>query len=540
MAGRPDGAPGLLVTPTATKPLVSLGWQLVSWIETLLCHGPGDIVGEPLDLDDEIVGFIVLAYALDDRTGRRLVTDATLSRPKGRAKSEIAGALACAELLGPVRFRGWAEGGETSWWGYTYSPGEPMGRPVTSPFIRCLATEETQAGNTYDNVEVMLTQGRIAEELHGLDVGKTRTIAAGGGEIRVSTAGAASKDGGKETFAVADEVHLYVLPEHQAMYNTVSRNLPKRPKAEPWMLKTTTMHREGEGSIGESSLLTAENIAAGKVRNRGVLYDHRCAPDLSAEEWEDDDAQVAALRQAYGPAAEWLDLNLIVDEIRKSTTSTQDALRYYHNNRSGADEDLVELAVWDALAVPGDELAPHTVVALGFDGGDTSDRTVLWACRWPDWRLFELRVWAKPAGAVNWSVPRLEVSEAVADAHARFKVVRMFCDPPYWATEIDMWHADHGEHVKRLTTWSDTKMGPAVDRFRSMGREAGLSHDGSPALREALANAAAVRTRNGWRLEKKRAGVHIDEAVAAVLAVHALADAVQAKDIKEDPKFFLY
>ena len=530
--GRPDGAPGLLVTPPRFDDFVSLGWQLAHWMESLLCHGPGDVEGDPLELDDELVGFLVLAYALDDRTGRRLVTDATLSRPKGRAKSEVAGAVVCAEGLGPVRFKGWAEGGEVSWWGYVYSEGEPIGEPIRSPFIRCLATEESQAGNTYDNVEVMLSKGRIAEELQGLDVGKTRTILPGGGEIRVSTAGAASKDGGKESFAVADEIHLYVLPEHKSMYSTVSRNMTKRKIAEPWMLKTTTMHREGEGSIGEAAMLTAEHIAAGKVRNRGVLYDYRCASELDPEQWDDDDAQVAALAQGYGPAAAWLDLHRMVDEIRKTETTVQDALRYFHNRRSGADEDLVELAVWDALAVD-DVLHQGDIVALGFDGGDTSDRTALYACRWPDWRVFRLQVWVKPQRTVGWSTPRLEVSDEIAAAHARFRVVRGFFDPPYWQTEIDTWRQQHGEHLKRLTTWSDTKMGPAVDRFRTMARDAGFTHDGTPELREALANAAAVRTRNGWRLEKKRAEGHIDEAVAAVLAVHALAEAVANDDVTE-------
>ena len=41
--------------------------------------------------------------------------------------------------------------------------GDPVGVPVHYPFIRCLATEESQAGNTYDNVEYMLTEGKAAD-----------------------------------------------------------------------------------------------------------------------------------------------------------------------------------------------------------------------------------------------------------------------------------------------------------------------------------------------------------------------------------------
>lgn len=536
---RPDGAPGLLVVPPSRQ-LVSLGWQVAHWIETLLCHGPGDIEGDPIELDDELLGFLVLAYAVDGRAGRRLVRKATLSRPKGRAKSELAGAIVCAEALGPVRFAGWAQGGERSWWGYTYAEGEPIGRPVRSPFIRCLATEETQTGNTYANVELMLTRGEIADHLPGLDVGKTRTILPGGGEVRVSTAGAASKDGGKETFAVADEVHLYALPELQSMYQMVSRNTAKRKLAEPWMLNTTTMHREGEGSIGEQAMLEAEAIAAGKARNRGVLFDYRCAADLPEDGWDDDMAQIAALTVAYGPAAGWMDLQRVVDEIRAPHTTRQDALRYFHNRRAGAEDDLVELAVWDALAELEHGLVDGDVIALGFDGSETSDRTALFACRWPDWKLFELGVWAKPelAGS-GWSVPRSDVHAAVESAHRRFRVVGMLVDPPYWQTETDVWRGEHGEHVKRFSTASDTKMGPAVDRFRTMFRQGDARHDGSSNLREAVVNVAPIKNRHGFRLEKRTAGRHIDEAVAGVLAMESLAQAVADDRVGPKAEFFV-
>lgn len=188
----------------------TLGWIVCDWIETYLCHGPGDVQGQPwlpdqpgLGLDDEEVLFICWAYRVWPQghalAGRRLVHRAIYSRPKGRRKSEIAGALMCAEALGPVRCDGFD------------AAGEPVGVPVTYPFIRCLATEEEQAGNTFDNVTYMLTHGEVCNE-YAVDIGRsaetsTRVIIRepGGGEIIPSTAGAESKDGGKETAATADE-----------------------------------------------------------------------------------------------------------------------------------------------------------------------------------------------------------------------------------------------------------------------------------------------------------------------------------------------
>jgi hypothetical protein len=228
MRVRPDGAPGLIIRPRPELQIVSLGWQVVDWAEAMLCHGPGDLAEDALELDDELVAFIVGAYAIDPATGARLVREAVLSRAKGRAKSELAAIIVCAEALGPVRFDHWAKAGERSWWGYEYEEGEPVGRRVKSPFVRVLATEEGQTGNTYDNVHLMLTKGAIATTMPDIDVGLTRTLIPGGGKIEPCTAGAASKDGGKETFAVADEIHLYILPGLRSMYRTVSRNLTKR------------------------------------------------------------------------------------------------------------------------------------------------------------------------------------------------------------------------------------------------------------------------------------------------------------------------
>ena len=131
--------------------ICSLGYQLLDWIVAYECHGVGDIQGQPLagayDLDDEIRDFIINAYEIDPETGRRVRNEAVLSRPKGRAKSEIAGFLVVAEALGPVRFLRWDESGQ------------PVGRRVNSPLIKCLATEEGQAGNTFQNVAYIFAQG---------------------------------------------------------------------------------------------------------------------------------------------------------------------------------------------------------------------------------------------------------------------------------------------------------------------------------------------------------------------------------------------
>ena len=144
-----------------------LGYLAAAWCEHFLVHGPGDVADTPLDpridgslpLGDEMLGFIADCYAVDDN-GRRLYTDAFVSRAKGWAKSEVAGFIALFEAFGPCRvLRDDAGNPRRAVAGdqfivgdfvYDYEPGDMMGAPVRDPIIRCLATEEGQAGNTYD------------------------------------------------------------------------------------------------------------------------------------------------------------------------------------------------------------------------------------------------------------------------------------------------------------------------------------------------------------------------------------------------------
>jgi hypothetical protein len=156
----------------------TLGWLAASWIEHYCVRGPGPVQGTPLSgaedalpLTDEDVTFLCWLYRLyppgHELAGKRVATDADLSAPKGWAKSELAGFVVLWEAFGPCRFAGWATAGqEPTHWGYQFDVGEPVGRVLLYPFIRCLATEEEQSGNTYRNVKYVLEHGeRIGRRL---------------------------------------------------------------------------------------------------------------------------------------------------------------------------------------------------------------------------------------------------------------------------------------------------------------------------------------------------------------------------------------
>lgn len=529
-------------------------------MEWFVVHGPGDVQGEPVEHGDEYTAFIVDCYALDKK-GRRLYDSAFLSRPKGCDKSGLGARFALFEALGPCRFdvqSGWAKGGEVyeDPWGlgfrYEYSPGEPMARPVKVPFIRCMATEEGQTGNVYDTIHFNLTEGPLSE-VPGIDPGITRVYLPGGGEITPSTASAAAKDGGKETFVVFDETHVYVTPELRRMYAVVTRNLRKRKKiAETWFLETTTMYAAGEESVAEATYKLADLIREGqaqgqaKVRRERLLLDHRygvCA-DLG-----DEKELTRAIADAYGDALGWNELSALVDEFYDPRAKVADSARYFLNSQSSAPDAWITEPEWASRLNVDAVVADRDVITLGFDGSrrrarGVTDATALIGCRVSDGHLFELGVWEQPDGPAgkDWQVPVSEVEAAIASAFKRFTVVGFYADPAKWESQVAAWEAKYGKKLLVKSTqqhpiqwWMtggrSTFVVRALEQFLTALLAGDLSHSGESALTRHVLNARRRPTKQGMQIAKEHpdSARKIDACVAAVLAYQARLAAV-AKD----------
>ena len=510
----------------------SLGYEVIDWIEAYCCHGPGDVQGDPIDLDDEMRDHIIECYRLDPATGRRVYDEAVLSRPKGRAKSEIAGFVGVAEGFGPVRFDGWN------------AQGQPVGRPVRSPLIKCLATEESQAGNTFENIAFIAGEWGHDEhpDIYGLASGIRKYQSASaiylpdGGEIRACTSGSASKDGGKETHVVADETHLYVLRELKAMYATVARNLGKRKIAQPWLHQTSTAYRPGEMSVFEDTLTRWRK---GELSDR-VYVNHREAKGKI--DLDDEERTMRQLVYVYGDSAPWQDLERKYAE-RNDTRIYEDSeqfIRYALNRpQSGKDawiaKDIVERQKRPEAVEDG------TAVALGFDGSLRDDATVLMASRMSDGFLFPVGIWAKPDGVEGtwWEVPRLAVLDTIREAFARYDVTRLYADPHEWRSDVDSLAEEFGDRVIPWETGKPTQMHYALDRLRTDLMQGGVTepdgkaygrvfHSGDPVMMEHFGN-AYVDERGKFRLvrkEHRKSARKIDSVVAAALAYEARADAI--------------
>ena len=498
----------------------SLGPAVVDWVETHLVHGPGDVEGQPVELDDEFAIFVYRCYEVDE-TGRRVKRRAVISRPKGRAKSELAAFLAVAEAIGPVRFDHWAVRGEVSAWGYPYQPGEPVGKRVTRPEVRCFATELGQAGNTYDAIRYILdadtANPALVERYGRIDVGLGRINIPGGGEITPESAIDTSKDGGKDTFDVFDETHLWVLPRLKSLHQTVIRNQLKRKAAQGWALETTTMFAPGEKSVAEGTFEYARAVSEGRVADDLLLFDHREAPAKYVASHARD--RVTGLRAVYGPAASWMDVKAIAASYDDPQTSPAQWERYWFNRPVSLQGAWLAQKDWDACTDP-HPIPDGADVVLGLDGSYNGDCTALVAVQVGERpHVMVAGLWERPPSAGEWLVPILDVEQAVRDACLRWRVVEVACDPYRWQRSMEVLAAD-GVPVEKFPQ-SAQRMTPATQRISDLVSQGGLTHDGDPRLARHVSNAVLKDDSRGTRIYKqtKTSDRKIDLAVSMVMAV---------------------
>ena len=257
--------------PTFPEDQPSLGWAIADWIEGYLLQPDGDTAGEPFALTEEQLRFLLWLYAVD-ADGRFVYRRAILRRAKGWGKSPFLGALALAELCGPVRFSHWATD--------SFGIRTPVGAPHPMPWVVIAGVSQTQTENTFAAIRAMSEESALVDDF-GLDVGMTRILIPNGGKIVPVTASASTQEGARPTFAIMDETHHWTKSNGgHALARVIRRNLAK---VNGRLVETTNAHEPGHDSTAEKSYLSWRSIVEGRSRAKGILYDSREAPaDLYA------------------------------------------------------------------------------------------------------------------------------------------------------------------------------------------------------------------------------------------------------------------
>lgn len=522
----------ILTVPMDRELYPTLGPQICEFIEERLVFGPGDLRGQPAVLDDEKRALVYRMYELypegHELAGRRRFKRAGLSLPKGLAKTELAAWIAICELHheAPVRCIGWTE------------DGEPIGGPVTDPYIPLVAyTEEQSDELAYGAMRVIIEEGPCAKDF---DVGLERIQRLTGDGKAVSLSSSPNaRDGARTTFCVMDETHWWTLPRLKQAHQTMQNNLAKRKLADPWMLETTTAPEPGTGSVAEATMDYAKAVDDGLITDASLFFFHRQASDhhdLTTRE-----GVRAAIIEASGPAAAWRDIDAIAGLWADPTTDKAYLERVWCNRLVKGATQAFDVVRWQELVKPS-PVKPGDLIVLGFDGAQFFDSTALVATHVETGFQWLLGLWERPKllpTDQTWQVPADDVDRAVRDAFSVYDVWRLYADPAYWQSWLAAWRGEFGE--ERVIEWLTTRrlqMARAIEGFTTAIKTGTVSHEGHKDVTRHIANARreelkGYRDEQGKplcliRKERPDSPLKMDAAMASVLSWEARTDAIAA------------
>ncbi len=520
----------VLMVPQDTEIWPTLGPLVCEFIEQNLCFGPGDLRGMPAVLDDEKRALIWRIYEIypkgHPQAGRRRFKRVGLSLAKGLAKTELAAWIAACELHpeAPVRCVGFDK------------RGNPLGGPVTDPYIPMVAyTEEQSDELAYGALRVILEESPVRDDF---DIGLERIMRKRGDGKAVSLSSSPSaRDGARTTFQLADETHWWTSQKLIKAHQTMMANLPKRKLADAWALEVTTAPEPGMGSVAEATMEYAKAIKEGRAKDSRLFFFHRQAADT--HDLETEEGARAAVIEASGPAAAWRDIDSIVELWRDPTTDRKYWERVWCNRLVRSSNKAFDIDRWKALTAKYNPVKKGDLITLGFDGAQFNDATGLVATHVDTGYQWVLGVWECPYGKEgNWQVPADEVDNAVATVFMEYNVWRMYADPPYWQSWLAKWAGEYGDD--RVVEWWTNRRKPmsyALEGFDTAIKSGHISHDGNSVLTRHIGNSyrhdLPMKDEEGrplWLIRKERhdSPHKIDLAMAAVLSWEARTDAIAA------------
>ena len=444
----------LMVVPGADSvPWPSLGKGICDLIEERGIYGPGSLQGQPYRLDPEFRAFIYRAYEVYPRehpwAGKRRFKRVGLSVRKGLAKTEKEALIVFAELHpeAPVRCDGFD------------ANGQPVGRPVASPYIPMLAVTVEQVEElAFGALTYIIENGPDADMF---DVSQERIVRLDedgrpdGKALPLANA-PGSRDGARTTLNAFDEPHRLYLPRQIQAHNTMDANLPKRPLEDPWSLYVGTAGQPGQNSIAEQIHTEARMIADGQIQRPDLFYLYR-TDDNPKRDMESKEERIRAIAEATGPAGEWGpgQFDDIASQWDRPGVDKPYLERVWLNRWVRSTSQAFDINKIKALRRPGTVLADGAFIGLGFDGARFRDSTGFVGTDMETGLQQLLAGWERPEDLPDeesWEIDEDEVTAALEDILDRFDVWKMYGDPPHWTETMGSWSVRWPDQVEEWWT----------------------------------------------------------------------------------------
>lgn len=489
----------------------TLGPYVCAWIERFLVHAEGDYQGQAFRLREWQRAFIYRAYELT-LDGSRCYRRVLWGMPSGNGKTEIAAALACAELDGPVMCDGFD------------AQGRPIGRRRLSPDIPVAAASFDQGDLLFGAARLMLGGGPLAGKFSIFDT--QITILGRAGRMYRVAAKAGTNDGRRPSFFVADELHEWACTcgapggVHRGsckarVHVVLSKGRAKRRGA--WELNISTAGWQIESLLG-GLYQYGKDVEAGRIKDDGFLFIWH-APVDDEPKLDKRKALERALREANPAIGDFLDLDNVLADAR--TMAPFEFRRYHLNQWVSAPDRWLPEGSWEACVGKAKLPKKGTEIVLAFDGSWSGDSTaVVGATLEEHPHLFVVDAWEKaPDDNVDWRVDVVDVENSIETACRRWQVRRIGCDPYRWQRSIAALR-ELGLPAEEWPSHQAVHMVPACKQFYDAVVEGNLTHDGDKRMTRHLANCTVKIDSRGPRIvkESKDSIRRIDLAVAAVIA----------------------
>lgn len=482
----------------------SAGEDFAWWCEHKLEHSVDEFDGKPFILEDWQREFVDEGLEWADETALSYRwRSVALVLPRKNGKTAILAAYALYRLMN--------DGG--------------------MPEILLAAASDKQAGRLFDAVVAMVRRSQwLSDELAiRAFVGEIQRKDGEGKILRMSSS-PERLHGYNPSLVICDELAQWVTPTLRRAWAALTTGGGARRAAQTFAISTAgEAHQRVESILGR---LIDGNEAEGEVERRGALTISRNAAaqllifNYSAQTEDPKDTKEI---KAANPAS-WITEEFLARQAANPELTKAEFLQLHACVWAESDVQWMSREAWKPLEDRSKPLQTRDRIALGFDGSVFHDSTVLVACRLDDGHLVRLASWEKPAGHAGdgWEVPRNEVDAALAEAVADYEVVLGYFDPPFWQTDIARWSQEYGSVIMEFPTASVSRIGPALERFRTDAQRGEFSHDGDALISRHVVNARTATTRAGYRLEKpgRASEEKIDGAIAAVLAYEARCDAL--------------
>jgi hypothetical protein len=458
--------------------------------------------------------------------------------PQKTGKGPDSATSVAIEGAGPALFAGWA-GKDDGWacsdhgcgcgWEYEYAPGEPMAMRWPTPLIQITATSSDQTDNIYRPLQAMIRLGPLGDIM---TVGEEFIRIGSEGRIDVVTSSAQSRLGNPITHAEQDETGIWT--KQNKMIHVADTQRRGLAGMQGRSRETTNAFDPTQRSQAQlTHQLTAKD----------VFRFHRPPPAHLSYANKAERRKIHAFVYAGSAHINLDSIEAEAAELIEKGEAAQ-AERFFGNRmRAGAGTWLDDIQKWKNRAALR-EVPDGTAIVLGFDGSDVDDWTAIRAETQdgyqftPTYGRLKLPTIWNPA---DWGgqVPRLEVDDAVAELMRRFKVVRMYADPPYWVSETDDWAARFGEKVViRWYTQRATQMQAAADRLKTdiSKSDSTFTHDGCEMTTEHIEathkdpRPGGTKENPRYVLTKPEDGRKIDACVTSILCHEAAGDVTGAKE----------